>query len=61
MIVSAVGVLTSAVASVKPMAIFLLTVATRSTGRIVSVGAVTIPPITPVSVFELSQSRVVET
>jgi hypothetical protein len=59
--VSAGAVLASAVASVKPIAILLLTVATRSTARMVSVGAVTMPPITPVSTAELAQSRVVET
>lgn len=59
--VSAVGVITSPVASVKPITILLLTAATRSTSAMVSVGAVTIPPITPVAVTELAQSRVVET
>lgn len=59
--VSAVGVLTSPVASVKPITILLLIVATRSASAMVSVGAVTIPPITPVCVPALAQSRVVET
>jgi hypothetical protein len=59
--VSAVPVLTSPVASVKPITILLLTVATRSASAMVNVGAVTIPPITPVGVPALAQSRVVET
>ncbi len=59
--VSAVPVLTRGDARLKPITIFRLAAATRSAVKMVSVGAVTAPPMEPVVVEALLQSRVVET
>ncbi len=59
--VSAVPVLTKAVARLKPITILRLTALKRSTAAMVRVGADTIPPMDPVEVTVLTQSRVVET
>jgi len=56
-----VSELTRAVVSIKPMTILRLIAATRSMGCIVSNGAVTTPPMGPVEVAVLAQSRVVAT
>ena len=58
--VSAVPVLTKAVARLKPITILRLTALTRSTAAMVRVVADTIPPMDPVEVTVLTQSRVVE-
>lgn len=52
---------TRAVVNIKPMTILRLSAAMRSLAIIVSIGAVTMPPMTPVRVVVLAQSRVVAT
>lgn len=55
------SLLTRAVVNIKPMTILRLSAAMRSLAIIVSIGAVTMPPMTPVRVVVLAQSRVVAT
>ena len=52
---------TRGVVNIKPMTILRLLAAMRSLAIIVSNGAVTAPPMTPVEVVVLAQSRVVAT